>query len=484
MRILSEACSRPAFQPELQPGKSTNRIKPMNSTTDSLNRRTFLRQTFVAAGILGLPHFVPASALGADGAVAPSNRVTLGCIGLGIQGIGNMKTFLGHPEARVVAVCDVHEAQRLKGKQVVDRFYGHQDCVSYKDFRELIARPDLDAVLITTPDHWHPLIALEAARHGKHMYYEKPMGWSVRAAQAVRKAVEERGVVFQFGTQQRSGGNFRLACELVRNGKIGQLKTILVGVPGSVPCPNQPEEPVPKELDYDLWLGPAPMKPYCLERCRPYTSRPNEAWTRNYSTWYHISDYCIGFIGNWGIHHLDIAQWGNGTELTGPVEVEGTGEFPTEGLADCALTWQVQNRFANGVTVVHMDDETSKKHPQQAGGHGHGILFRGTEGWVHVDRQGLDANPQSLLKAALGPNDLRLFKSDNHHANFIDAVKGRGKPAAPIEVAVRSDTLCWLDQIAIKLKRKLRWDPVREVFANDDEANRMLDRPMRAPWKV
>ena len=450
----------------------------------SIPRRQFLQRTTFLAGTLGIPHLVPSSVLGAGGAVAPSNRVGLGCIGLGIQGTGNMKAFLGNPEVRVLAVCDVHQGQRLKGKKVVDDFYSNADCAAYQDFRELMARPDIDAVQITTPDHWHPLIALEAARHGKHMYHEKPMGWSFRAAQAVRQAIQDRGVVFQFGTQQRSSGKFRPACELVRNQKIGQLKTILVGVPGSVPFPNQPTEPVPPELNYDLWLGPAPMKPYSFERCRPYTSRPNESWTRNYSTWYHISDYCIGFIGNWGIHHLDIAQWGHGTESTGPVEVEGTGEFPKEGLADCALSWQVENRFADGVTLVHLDDESSKKHPLQQGGHGHGILFLGSEGWVHVDRGGWDASSKSLLETKPGPNDTSLFRSDNHHGNFIDAIKGRSRPAAPIDAAVRSDTLSLLDQIAIKLRRKLRWDPVKEDFVGDAEASRMLDRPMRAPWKV
>jgi predicted dehydrogenase len=241
---------------------------------------------------------------------------------------------------------------------------------------------------------------------------------------------------------------------------------------------------VPKELDYDLWLGPAPWVPYSFERCRPYTHRPNEAWTRNYSTWYHISDYCIGFIGNWGIHHLDIAQWGNDTDLTGPTEVEGSGVFPKEGMADCALTWQVENRYANGVTVVHMDDETSKKHPLQVGGFGHGVTFLGSEGWVHVRRGFIQAQPESLLETRFGPGAVRLLKSDHHHNNFIDAVKGRSQPVAPIDLAVRSDTLCWLDQIAIKLRRKLRWDPAREEFVNDAGANRMLDRPMRAPWKV
>jgi len=447
-------------------------MKP--TTFHPINRRQFLKQSAAFAGVLGFPVIVPSSVLGQAGTPAPSNRVVLGCIGLGIQGTGNMRTFRANPEVQVAAVCDVHETQRRRAKQAVDEAYGNQDCAAYRDFRELIARKDIDAVQITTPDHWHPLVALEATRQRKHMYCEKPIGWSIRAAQAVRKAVQESGVVFQFGTQQRSGGKFRLACELVRNGKIGQLKTILVGVPGSWTCPSQPTEPVPKELDYELWLGPAPLAPYCYQRCRPYTEK--EGW----SIWYCISDYCMGMIGNWGVHHLDIAQWGNGTELSGPTEVEGTGVFPQGLLTDGAVSWQVENRYANGVTLVHMDDGTAPKHPLQVGGHGHGVLFLGTEGWVHVDREKLDASPKSLLKATIGPNEVHLFKSDNHHANFIDAVKGRTKPAAPIDIAVRSDALCHLQQIAIKLKRKLRWDPAGEVFVNDDEANRMLDRPMRA----
>ncbi len=422
---------------------------------------------------------VAARVLGGDGRVAPSNRVAIGVIGLGIQGVGDMKSFLGMREARVLAVCDVHEGQRAKGKQVVDTFYGNSDCAAYNDFRELIARPDIDAVQITAPDHWHPLIAIEAARHGKHMYQEKPMGWSVRAAHAVEKAVKENEVVFQFGTQQRSDGKFRFACELVRNGRIGRLKTILVGVPGSVSsCPIQPAEPVPKELDYDLWLGPAPMAPYSYQRCRPYSQK--EGW----SVWYGISDYCMGMIGNWGVHHLDIAQWGNNTELTGPVEIEGLGQFPKGLLTDCAVSWQVENRYANGVTLIHMDDATSRKHPLQQGGHGHGVMFLGTEGWVHVDRQKLDAQPASLLETKFGPDEPRLLRSDNHGANFIGAVKGRNQPAAPIAVAVRTDTLCNLQLIAATLKRKLRWDPDQERFLDDAEANSMLDRPMRAPWRL
>lgn len=446
-------------------------------TSHLLRRRAFLRQTAGAAGLLGLHNLIPSSVLGAA-AVAPGNRLTLGCIGLGVQGTNNMRAFLANPEVRVIAVCDVHETQRAKAKKIVDDRYANQDCATYKDFRELMARKDLDAVLICAPDHWHPLIALEAARRGKHMYCEKPIGWSIRAAQAVRQAVHEHNVVFQFGTQQRSDRKFRLACELVRNGRIGRLQTILVGVPGSWTCPVQPTEPVPKELDYELWLGPAPWAPYCYQRCRPYTEK--EQW----SIWYCISDYCFGMIGNWGVHHLDIAQWGNGSELSGPAEIEGAGVFPKGLLTDCAVSWQVENRFANGVTLVHMDDGTSKKHPLQVGGFGHGVTFLGTEGWVHVRRGYIESKPESLIETKFGTGDVRLFVSDHHHNNFVDAVKGRAQPAAPIDVAVRSDTFCWLEQLAIKLRRKLRWDPAKEAFVNDDEANRLLDRPMRAPWKL
>jgi predicted dehydrogenase len=451
--------------------------------THQVTRRSFLQASLATAGLAGFD-YLPCSVLGQNGQVAPSNRVNLGCIGLGIQGLANLRAFRSNPEVKVVAVCDVHETQRANAKKAVDDFYGNQDCASYGDFRELLARPGLDAVQITAPDHWHPLIAVAAAKLGKHIYCEKPMGWSFRAAQAVRHAVHEHNVQFQFGTQQRSSGNFRYVCELVRNRKIGQLKAILVGVPGSVACPSQPTEPVPKELNYDLWLGPAPKAPYSFERCRPYTSRPNESWTRNYSTWYHISDYCVGFIGNWGIHHLDIAQWGNGTESTGPIEVEGHGEFPKEGLADCALSWMVENRFSNGVTLVHMDDETSKKHPMQKNGHGHGIMFLGTEGWVHVDREGMDAEPASLLKTQIGANEIHLLKSDNHQVNFIEAIKRHTPLAAPIDTALRSDTLYHLDQIAIKLKRRLHWNPEQENFVKDEQASGMLDRPMREPWKL
>jgi predicted dehydrogenase len=446
------------------------------------SRRQFLKNA--VAGALAFPYFIPSSALGRAGGVAPSDRISIGCVGLGIQGTGNMRQFLRQKGVRVVSVCDVRESQRRKAKDIVDKQYGGNDCASCSDFREICARQDIDAVSIATPDHWHVLVALEAARNGKHMYYEKPIGWSFAAAKVLRETIKRYGIVFQFGTQQRSGRDFRFACELVRNGRIGEVHAILVGVPGGVDVPNQPTEVVPDGLDYDMWLGPAPKAPHSFERTRPYTSRPDGLWTQKYSSWYHISDYCIGFIGNWGIHHVDIAQWGNGSEDTGPVEIEGSGVFPTDGMGDCATSWQVENKFASGVRMIHMDSSTSAKHPSQVPGFGQGVLFRGSEGWVCVNRQMVDASPKSLLKSVIGPNDIHLVESRSHHRNFLDAVVARKQTASPVDIAVRSNTICQLDDIAIRLGRKLRWDPEKEELVGDVQAGRMLTRPMRSPWHL
>ncbi|MBN2269804.1 MAG: Gfo/Idh/MocA family oxidoreductase [Sedimentisphaerales bacterium] len=449
------------------------------------NRRRFLSRAAKAAAVsVSFPQIIQSSALGRSGSVAPSNRISIGCIGLGIQGTGNMREFLRQPDVHIGAVCDVRRSQCEKAKQIVDKHYSNQDCRMYGDFRAITRSDEVDAVLIATPDHWHVLMGLDAARNGKHMYYEKPIGWSFVAGQMLRDTVKRYGVVFQFGTQQRSSRDFRYACELVRNGRIGKLHTILVGVPGSVAFPDLPAEPIPDGLDYDMWLGPAPWAPHSFERCRPYTSRPNEDWTRNYSLWYHISDYCIGFIGNWGIHHMDIAQWAAGTEETGPVEVEGKGEFPTDGIADCAITWQVENTFANGLKIIHMDNVTSSKHPDQVPGFGQGVLCRGSEGWVFVNRSKLDAHPKSLLASTIGPNEIHLHESSSHHRDFLEAVKTGQQTACPIDVAVRSNRICQIDDIAIRLGGKHRWDPQKETFIGNAEANRMLTKSMRSPWHL
>jgi predicted dehydrogenase len=433
------------------------------------SRRQFLQSTALAAGAVAFPHVIPSTALGAADRDAASERIVMASIGLGTRGTELTRAFLTHNDVQVIAVCDVLESQRQKAKNIVDEHYGNKDCVTYNDFREVCGRRDIDAVCIATPDHWHVLVSLEAARHGKDMYTEKALGLSVAWDQALREACHKYGTVFQWGTQQRSDRQFRFGCELARNGRLGKLHTILVGVPYDFAVPNQPAQPVPPGLDYDMWLGPAPWAPYTYQRCRPWTKE------ESYSNWYHISDYCLGGIGGyWGVHHVDIGQWGHGTDGTGPVEIEGTAVFPKDGLADCATSWKVTHKYADGITMVYMDEAQYK----------HGVTFQGTEGWVHITRQGIWAEPQSLLTSTIGPDEVHLTESKGHQRDFLDAVKTRGPTICPIDVAVRTDTICHLTDICTRLGRKLRWDPQKEDFVNDPEASRRLRRPMRSPWHL
>ena len=438
------------------------------STT--INRRQLLKNAAeTATAAAGLPYVVPSSVLGRGGTVEPSNRIVMGFIGLGIQGTALMRAFLGQRDVQVVAVCDVYETQRQKAKRIADEYYGNAACMTYNDFRKVCGREDIDAVCVATPDHWHVLVSLEAARAGKDMYTEKALGLSLAWDQALREACHRYGRVFQWGTQQRSGRNFRYGCELVRNGRIGKLHTILVGVPHDLAFPNQPTQPVPKGLDYDMWLGPAPWAPYTYQRCRPWTKE------ESYSIWYHISDYCLGGIGGyWGVHHVDIAPWGHGTDQTGPIEIEGTAVFPEDGLADCATSWRVHHRYVDGVNMTYMDN---KQHKQ-------GVTFQGSEGWVHVSRRGIWAEPESLLTSVIGKDEIHLVESEGHQRNFLDAVKTRKETICPIGVAVRTNTICHLTDICTRLGRKLRWDPRKEDFADDSQASRMLTRAIRSPWHL
>ncbi len=433
-----------------------SRMEPLKS-----DRRSFLKTAGIGVGLFSI---VPSSVIGKS---APNDKIVMGSIGLGIRGTSNMKQFLTQDDTRVVAVCDVSEKQRNEAKELVDGYYENDDCAAYNDFRELIARKDIDAVCIAAPDHWHVLMGLAASRAGKDMYLEKPVGVSLEQAQALRKAIHENNNVFQFGTQQRSSENFRYVCELVRNKHIGELKTMYVGAPASWAIPQDPIIPVPKDLDYDMWLGAAPKAPYSYQRCRPYNKE------ESYSTWYHINDYCLGFIANWGVHHLDIAQWGNGTDHTTPIEVEGSGEFPNEGIANNCIQWDLEFKYANGVKMIYTDNKGRSKQ---------GVRFEGTKGWAHVNRAGRDSEPKSIIESKIGPDEIHLTVSPGHHRNFLDAVKSRGETICPIDTAVHSDTICQLSNIAVRLKRKLRWDPEKEKFINDEEANTMLSRPMREPW--
>ncbi len=453
---------------------------------EKIARRGFLRASaLLGAGAFTLPYFVPGRVLGAGGATPPSEKIVMGCIGVGSMGGGHLRSLSAQEDVRMVAVCDLRRSFRDRGKQRVDARYGDNACATYRDFRELLARPDIDAVCIATPDHWHALIALEAARNRKDMYLEKPVDVHVAAAKALRRAVNRYGVVFQFGTQQRSGQEFRFGCELVRNGRIGKLRTIVVGSLPGLEKENQPlqPQPDPAEFDYDMWLGPAPWAPYTFERA---ASRAEGS----VGYWMHIHDYGLGCLsGAWGIHHVDIAQWGNNSDDTGPLEIEGTGVLPADGLCDTALTWRVEHTYANGVKMIHMDTKhIEEEFPQfitpVLDMRGCGILFIGTDGWVIVSRGGIDAQPKSLLQTVFDSSEPRLPVSNNHERNFLECVKTRGQPISSIESAVRSDTICHLDDIAIRLGRKLRWDPAKEEFLNDEAANRLLTRPLRSPWRL
>ncbi|HOV75531.1 MAG TPA: Gfo/Idh/MocA family oxidoreductase [Candidatus Hydrogenedentes bacterium] len=420
-------------------------------------KKTFSRRDFLkgACAAMAGPYVVPSSAFGAN------EKLTVGTVGMGPQGRAVMEMFMASPDARVVAVCDVNALRREEARRRVEEAGGRKGCAAYNDFRELIARPDLDIIHCATPDHWHVPIALEAARAGKDMYVEKPLGLAVEHDKALRDAIHARGNVFQFGTQHRSEANFRFACELVRNGRIGRLHTIRVALDASKRSPNFPPMPVPEWLDYDLWLGPAPLAPYTENRI-----------VNRY--WWHISDYTLGFVAGQNIHFADIAQWGNGTEHTGPVEIEGWGVFPEEGLTDCAIAYNTRHTFSNGV-VMHLTDDV--ENPM-------GVRFEGDKGWVFVSLGLIDAEPKSLLRTVFDPGEPRLYKSINHVQNFLDCVRSRRETICPIDQAVRSDTICHLADIAMRLKRRLRWDPAKERFIADDEANRMLSRAMRAPWHL
>jgi predicted dehydrogenase len=435
----------------------------------TLNRRQFLGRSARVASV-AVPMIIPASALGRAGTIAPSERVVVGSIGVGTMGFADMNALMGIPEVQVVAACDVKSTMRERAKQAVDAHYGNKDCAVYNDFRELLAREDIDAVCIATLDSWHVVHAMAAVRAGKDLYVEKPLGMSIQEIKVLRDAVHRYGRIFQFGTQQRSSAEFRQACEIARNGRLGKVHTVKVGVHAGAAersgLRTYAAESVPDWLDYDLWLGPAPWAPYTTARLV-------------YPHWFHISDYSLGYVSGWGIHHIDIAQWGNGTELTGPVEVEGSATSPyDDALCDNPLSWDTRMKYANGVDLIFTGAGPGFT------GVRHGITFEGTDGWVWVNRGAIDAEPKSLLKDPFGPDDIRLPVSNSHQGNFIECVRSRQQPISNIDVAVRSDTVCQLAWCAFQLQRKLRWDPEEEVFVDDPDANHRLTHPLRTPWRL
>jgi len=456
------------------------------------SRRRFLASTGAAVGAAwAAPAVLPASALGADGTVAPSNRIGVGMIGLGRQAIAhNLPVFARAPDAQVVALCDPDRWRLAFSKEnpaavSVAKSRGidldkMQDCFRTTDFRELLDRPDVDAVMITTPDHWHVPIALASIRAGKDVACEKPIGLCVQHGRILADAAAAAGCVFRTDSEFRSIPLWYKAVSLVRTGKIGQLKTIRTVAPcWNKPLPMQPTMPVPPELDYEMWLGPAPLAPYTEQRVHAPKS-----YVAGYDRpgWYGNRAYCDGGIVNWGYHPLDIVQWGNNSELTGPIEVEGTGEFPPgDGLWNVILGFDVRYRYASGVELVYKNTGRDSSTPNQVH-----VRFEGTEGWVCCwygpDR--LEAEPESLLSAEVKPEDFP-FPLENEKRNFLNCIKTRARTLADAEVGHRSTTVAQLGYIACQAGRALKWDPDAERFQNDDEVNQLLTRPPgRPPWSV
>ncbi len=398
-----------------------------------------------------------------------NDRVAVGFIGTGTRGgDGLIPMFLQVSDCQCVATCDAWKDRReLRAQQIQSHYAEKLGAATYKgvdtysDFRELLNRKDIDAVAVATPDHWHVLAALHAVRAGKDVYLEKPLGISMNQAKVLREAIKKAGRVFQYGTQQRSTEHIRRGCELVRNGRAGKIHAVAVLAPCGERGGSTAAQPVPEFFDYEMWTGPGPMLPYNDDKCR-------KAWPGHYF----IYDYCLGFIAGWGAHPLDVAQWGLGTDDTSPVEYEGTGYIPQEGLFTAIANWTIRAKYANDIAMDFVDDHINQ------------TKFIGTEGWISISRKDLDAEPKSILTSEIGPNEIHLTKSSNHAQNFIDCVKSRNRTISPFEAAIHSDAISHLSNIAIRTGRRIKWDPVREEIRDDAEAARMLDRPVRAPWKI
>lgn len=432
-----------------------------------LTRRNFVKKAVGTSACLSI---VPAPIIGQPQQPAPSNQITLGVIGLGSMGMRHIKGFLQETDCRILAVCDVDKGRRTAAVNEINAHYENTDCRQYNDFRELIACNDIDTLCIAVPDHWHAIIYITGIKAGKDIYGEKPFALTVVEGKAVINALNRYACVWQTGSWQRSDSLFRFACELVRNERIGKLRTVAVGCGAGYSTGPEPVMPIPEGFDYDMWLGPAPWAPFTAKRCHHYKFPHGFRW---------ISDYSGGQVTDWGAHHIDVAQWGMNCDDTGPIEVEGKGIFPEDGLWDTAVDYNFKCTYRNGVTLY----VGSNNHYKQ------GVRFSGDQGWVHVTRSSVDTDPKSLLKTKFGPDEIHLPKPvgnhrQGHRRNFLDCVKSRGTTIAPAEVGHRSITVAHLGNIAMQLGRKIRWDPVTEQIMGDESASRMLSRPMRAPWHL
>jgi predicted dehydrogenase len=441
-------------------------------------RRQFLRSSALVGGsALVAPTILPSSVFGAN---APSKRVTLGIIGCGNQATVDLPEFLNNDGCQVIAVCDVNRASfgyktpkqflgREPVRDLINAFYAKSQrsglfkgCDLYGDFRQLLARKDLDAVAIIAPDHWHAIMTIQAAAAGKDIYCQKPLGLTVRDGQEMIKAVRRHKRILQTGSQYRSYAVIRRACELVRSGRLGQIKRVESYVAANNfkgPGPGWKPAPVPAGFDYNFWLGPAPDAPYHPDRCL-YKFR-------------FIRDYSGGQTTNFGAHSNDVVQWALGMDDTGPVEFSDRGaEFPPAGdLFNTATKVNFHARYANGIELDCFTDKRS-----------FGARFEGTDGWLFVNGKVIEASSPAIKDAVVGPNESRLPVSENHYRNFIDCVRSRQEPIEPVEVGHRTASLCHLGNLAMLLKRTIKWDPEKEEIVGDAEASRLLAPPLRAPW--
>lgn len=434
---------------------------------------------------MGFPAIVPASVLGQT---APSNRINVGAIGVGRISRGHdLPGIWQFDQARIMAVCDLDANRVDQAKTLINGVYSkkigkaYDGVTGYHNYHELLSNKDIDAVVISTPDHQHAILAVDAVHARKDVYLQKPASLTIAEGRAMSNAVMASGQILQIGSQQRSWKQFHRACELVRNGRIGEVKHVEIGLPGDPSGPDAPPMPIPSNLQYDAWLGSTPEVYYTEMRVHPQDGFSRPGWLR-------CEQFGAGMITGWGAHHVDTAHWGMNTEYTGPVEVWGTAEFPTHGLWDVHGKFLTHAIYANGVTM-----DISGDFPN-------GIKFYGTEGWIFVTRdemvtptdsgkpaaapQPLTASDPKLLGSVIGPDEVHLYDSSDQHGNWLECIKSRKAPTAPAEIGHRACSTCLVHHIAMKTKRKLYWDPIKEHFKNDDEANCMLSRPQRAPYMM
>jgi predicted dehydrogenase len=451
------------------------------------SRREFISKSLKASAILALPSIVPGRVFGKN---APSNRLNVAAIGTGrISRVHDMPGVWQYGYAQLMAVCDLDSKRAEEGKALVNEFYSRQagkpyDGVKvYTDYRELLQNKDIDAVLISTPDHTHAMIGVAAANAKKHIYLQKPASLTIKEGRVISDVVQRSGVKFQIGSQQRSTEQFRYAAELVRNGRIGELKTVYVGLPGDPPGGNIAEMPVPKNLNYDMWLASTPMVYYTEDRVHPQNGYGRPGWLR-------CEQFGAGMITGWGAHHIDSAHWGMGMEKSGPVEIWcEKAEFASGGLWDVHGIFKTGAVYSNGVKMIVSNEFQN------------GIKFEGTKGWIFVSRgdyqvtatdpgaaavqaKKIDASDPKILTSVIGENEFHFTVSREHHGNWLEAIRDNKATIAPVEEAHRACSACLLHHIAMKLKRKLFWDPAEEAFKNDQQANQLLSRSQRKGYDV